>query len=191
MGWQGRGNQADFHVDPNDQIQKARFRRERRLQDEAEYQRTRMEREARAAERRLQYEVEEAERRKKRETALARSYALLFRHMTDEQRNMLETENRFLVMSQSGRIYEIRRGMHQNVYLLNNQGHPVEQLCCLPSGGCPEGDVMLAQMLYLMTDEERFRQRANRWELQDMNGNQRDRRLPLTDGARQLDRAAA
>jgi hypothetical protein len=193
--WQGQGHQSDLFYDPNDQVQQARIRRERR--DEADYQQRRMEAAAAEAERRRQWEagaeqrrIEAEQRRVQRETALACSYALLFQHLTDDQRNMLESENRFLIEVNSGRIYEIRRGRHQNVYRLDENGHAVEQLCCLPRGEVPDGDVMLAQMLHLLCNEEQFRRIANRWDLRDMQGNQLDRRLPLTDGARRLDRVA-
>lgn len=187
----GSGDEADLFYNPNDRVQQARIARERRLQDEAEYQRRRMERAAREAEQRRQWEAEDAERRQRVAAALTRSYELLHRHLTDEQKNMLESEDRFLVTSQSGKVYEIRRGIHQNVYLLDDQGRAVEQLCCLPRGGVPEGDVMLGQMLHLMAGEERFRSIANRWELRDVRGDQLDRRLPLNAGAVAMDRRAA
>jgi len=202
--WQGQGNQADLHYNPNDQVQRERLRRERVVQDEAQYQQQRMERAARAAEQQRQWDAGAPERvaalarqataeRVRQEavkTSLKRSYELLFRHLTDEQKNMLESENRFLIEVKSGKIYEIRRGMHQNIYRLDDQGRPDEQLCCLPQGHVPEGDVMLAQMLHLMCNEEGFRKVANRWELRDMRG-QLDRRRPLTEGAIQVDRRAA
>jgi hypothetical protein len=202
--WQGQGNQADLHYNPNDQVQRARIQRDRLAQNEAQYQQQRMERAAREAEDRRLWEAraperaaaaarqaaEAARQAEARTTALKRSYDLLFRHLTDEQKTMLESENRFLIEVKSGKIYEIRRGIHQNIYRLDDQGHPVEQLCCLPQGQVPEGDVMLAQMLHLMVNEEGFRKVANRWELRDMTG-QLDRRRPLTDGAVQVDRRAA
>jgi hypothetical protein len=203
--WQGQGNQADLQYNPNDQVQRERLRRERALQTEAQYQQQRMERAARDAEEHRQWEARAPERaaalarqaaehqarQEALKTALKRSYDLLFRHLTDDQKNMLESENRFLIEVKSGKIYEIRRGMHQNIYRLDGQGRPVEQLCCLPQGQVPEGDVMLAQMLHLMVDEEGFRKVANRWELRDMTGQQLDRRRPLTDGAIVVDRRAA
>jgi len=203
--WQGQGNQADLYYNPNDQVQRERIRRERAVQNEAQYQQQRMARAAREAEERRQWEARAPERaaalarqvaeqqaqQEARKTALKRSYDLLFRHLTDEQKNMLESENRFLIEVKSGKIYEIRRGMHQNIYRLDDQGRPVEQLCCLPQGQVPEGDVMLAQMLHLMVNEEGFRKVANRWELRDMTGQQLDRRRPLTQGAAQVDRRAA
>ena len=101
----------------------------------------------------------------KAEKAKDRSYQLLYQHLTDEQKTMLENENKFLVVSHKGNIYEIRRGRHMNVFRLGLEGKPVEKLCCLPGGGVPEGDVMLAQMLHLMTNEDRFRKKANKWEI--------------------------
>lgn len=187
----GSGDEADLYYNPNDRVQQARIARERRIQDEAEYQRRRMERAARDAEERRRWEAEAAERRQRVAAARARSYELLHRHLTDEQKNMLESEDRFLVVAQSGKVYEIRRGIYQNVYLLDERGRAVEQLCCLPRGGVPEGDVMLGQMLHLMAGEEHFRSIANRWELRDVRGAQLDRRLPLNSGAAAMDRHAA
>jgi len=203
--WQGQGHQADLCYNPNDQVQRARLREARYLQDEAQYQQRRMARAAADAEQRRQWEAQAPERAAQaarqaeeatrqaeaRKTALKRSYELLFRHLTDDQKNMLESENRFLIEVKSGKIYEIRRGIHQNIYRLDDQGRPAEQLCCLPQGQVPEGDVMLAQMLHLMVNEEGFRKVANRWELRDMTGQQLDRRVPLTQGAVQVDRRAA
>jgi hypothetical protein len=190
-GWQGRGHQADLWVNPNDHVQRARIQRERRLAEEARYQQQRMQQAAADAEQRRRYEIEEKERQERRKTALKRSYELLFRHLTEAQKNMLESENRFLIEVKSGKVYEIRRGTHQNVFRLDDRGRTVEQLCGLPMGQLPEGDVMLAQMLRLMVDEEGFRKIANRWELRDISGEVHDRRLPLTDGAIVVDRRAA
>ena len=182
--WQSRGHGSDFLYDPNDRLGKERLRRERLVLQEAENQRLRMEREARAAEERRRWEAEAPERERRRleaeqqqKAALSRSYALLFRHLTDEQKNMFESENRFLIIGQSGHIYEIRRGIMHNIFRLDEQGRAVEELCCyIPN--VPEGDVLLGQMLHLMANEDEFRRGSNRWELRDMS--QADRRLPLT-----------
>lgn len=181
--WQGQGHQADLYYNPNDQVQKARIRRERLLQQEAERAQQRMEQAARDAEARRQWEAGAPERERLRleqEVALVqakgRSYELLFRHLTDEQKAMLDNEHRFLIISQSGRMYEIRRGIMHNVFRLDEQGRAVEELCCyIPE--VPEGDNLLGQMLHLMANENEFRRSSNRWELRDMSPV--DRRQPL------------
>lgn len=186
--WQGRGNADDLWYDPNDQLQKQRLRREREIIREAEAAESRRRWEAEAPERERRrlaelerQRVENQQREQQRQTALKRSYELLFRHLTDEQKNMLETENRFLITAQSGRLYEIRRGTMHNIFRLDDQGRAVEELCCyIP--GVPEGDNLLGQMLHLMTNEDEFCRGSNRWELRDMN--QVDRRLPLTGRVR-------
>jgi len=193
--WQGQGNQADLQYNPNDRVQRERLRQERTLQTEAQYQQQRMERAAREAENTRLWEagaperaaaaarraVADAAEQEARKTALKRSYDLLFRHLTDDQKNMLESENRFLITAQSRRMYEIRRGLMHNIFRLDDQGRAIEELCCyIP--GVPEGDSLLGQMLHLMANEDDFRRTANRWELRDMSPV--DRRLPAAGRVR-------
>lgn len=181
--WQGRGHSNDLWYDPNDLVGRERLRRERLILQDAEHQQQRMEREAAAVEAQRRWEAEAPARaaaaaatEERRKTALTRSYSLLFQHLTDAQKNMFESENRFLIVGQSGHLYEIRRGIMHNIFRLDDQGRAIEELCCyIPN--VPEGDVLLGQMLHLMANEDDFRRGSNRWELRDMN--QTDRRLPL------------
>lgn len=181
-GWQGRGHEADMWVNPNDQLQQRRLRQERDLAAEADRALRRQEQMAQETVRREERRVQLAAETERRKAAKDRSYALLHRHLTDEQLTMLENESRFLIEVNSGKIYEIRRGIHQNIYRLNDEGRIVEQLCAAPRGDIPEGDAMLAQMLHLMVNEEEFRRVANTWDMQDHRSNA-DRRLPLRAAA--------
>lgn len=174
-GMQGRGHQADLWYNPNDQLQ----RRRRDLAAEANRAIQRREEAARYEREAEQRRILEAERVQLRAVAKDRSYLLLHNHLSEEQLAMLENESRFLIEVNSGKVYEIRRGIHQNIYRLDGEGRIVEQLCAAPRGDVPEGDAMLAQMLHLMTNEEAFRQVANRWNIEDHRRGQEDRRLPL------------
>ena len=182
-GWQGRGHEADMWLNPNDQLQQRRLRTERNLAAEADRALRRQEQIAQNAVRLEQQRVTQAAETERRKLAKDRSYALLYRHLTDEQLAMLENEHRFLIEVNSGKIYEIRRGIHQNIYRLNGEGRVVEQLCAAPRGDIPEGDAMLAQMLHLMVNEEEFRRVANTWDIADHRAGDVDRRLPLRAAA--------
>ena len=189
-GMCGRGHSADLWFNPNDQLQKRRLRNERDVLRAAECAQERMEWEANRPAREeaarvatAERQVVEAARQERRALAKDRSYALLHRHLTDEQLAMLENESRFLIEVNSGKVYEIRRGIHQNIYLLNGEGRITEQLCAAPRGGVPEGDAMLAQMLHLMVNEEEFRRVANIFNMADHRAGQVDRRLPLQAAA--------
>jgi hypothetical protein len=181
-GWQGGGHEADLWCNPNDRVQQQRLRRARDLATEADRAIARQAEIAQLAVRREARRIEDAARVERRGVAKVRSYNLLHRHLDEDQLGMLENEGRFLIESRSGQLYEIRRGIHQNIYRLNEEGRIVEQLCAAPSGDLPEGDAMLAQMLHLMVNEEGFRQVANKWDFADHRHTE-DRRLVLPRAA--------
>ena len=128
------------------------------------------EREARVArERQLRAEADErlAHERHDREVAVQRAETMLHENLRPGQRRMLRQHSRFYVRSQLGNRYEIQRGHHGNVFKVDSKGKRTESLCVYPTGGLPEGDVMLGQMLHLQYNEEAFRKTAHISQLQN------------------------
>jgi len=86
-----------------------------------------------------------------------RATELLLRFLADEQARQYQAEQAFLVDVASGHRYKLRRG---NTILRLENGQPVESLCVHPTG-VPAGDTLLAQKLWLETNEEELRRTAN------------------------------
>lgn len=105
-----------------------------------------------------EYDNGEYDRRTKRAMRLLRSW------LTPEQNRDLTTKEAFYVTSQSGRTYRIAKGTVSNVELLGADGCTTARFCVQPAGAAAfPGDVMLAQKLWLETDELDFLVRANRF----------------------------
>jgi hypothetical protein len=157
--------------------------RARVVEAEAEWERTRPEREA--AERRAHRLI--ARRAAERKKAERRAERLLLRHLNRRQRDEYAATGRFHIVVPSGRIYRIQYGKMHNVFQVQ---HPDDyetllELCVLPANArnLPECDVMLAQMLWLLTDEEGTRDESNIWAGTAIN---RKRPMVHTGTGRQL-----
>lgn len=93
------------------------------------------------------------------DSAVARSRALLERTLTPEQSRDLLVRGYFHV--QGKRFgYRIREGHSGNVDALDAAGRVVSRFCAYPLGRVPVYDVMLAQKLWLETDENMFLKKA-------------------------------
>lgn len=87
--------------------------------------------------------------------AHARSLRLLRETLSPEQREQHEKHGYFEVVGgETGRRYRIRTGVQLNVELLDIRGRPVGELCFMPEGELPVGDVMLAQKIALELFEQ-------------------------------------
>jgi hypothetical protein len=108
----------------------------------------------------------EREARRVIEVSLARRRAndLLHRSLTSEQREDLAKKNCFYLDSiqpnGERRRYRIDRGTHGNVKLLDAQGRIIGRYCVQPTA-VPVEDAMLAQKLWIETDEPGFLRVAN------------------------------
>ena len=96
--------------------------------------------------------------------AEAKAKALLFEHLTLDQQAMWNAHNLF-EKEINGERYKFIYGTHGNVSKLRD-GKTVERFCIAPiaphdGGFLPVEDVVLAQMLLLMSDEPDFRRIAN------------------------------
>lgn len=91
--------------------------------------------------------------------------------LTDEQWTQYEREERFELITQSGKRYRISRGHAGNVKLIEDD-EIAESLCVHPRmaafdeahrhvGDLPNEDAVIAQVLALQTDEDAFRKVAN------------------------------
>jgi hypothetical protein len=77
---------------------------------------------------------------------LARSLALLEDNLSAAQRAQFARVRCFEVIGgETGTRYRIRYGVSMNVDQLRHNGGVIAQLCFLPGGGLPVGDVLLAQ----------------------------------------------
>lgn len=118
------------------------------VQDQARYEKERIEREKRNAEEKI-----------RRIAAEAKAKDLLMNYLSVEQREEYERHQRFHVITKAGKLYRINKGSHGNIKLIE-EGAAVESLCVQPRG-VPDFDSMLAQKLWLETDEEQIRKVAN------------------------------
>ena len=112
---------------------------------------------------RLQCEQERAENQRQKEQAVQVAKGLLEECLSEEQLEMFYDLNCFLVISQSGRLYRIKKGRMRNIEELDIQDteKSIARLCAHPAMRVPDYDTMLAQKLMLETDEDEFRRIAN------------------------------
>jgi hypothetical protein len=108
----------------------------------------------------LEQKVAREEQEVKRLAATKRAEDLLLLHLNDEQIKQYLTEGYFETVV-NDKIYRINKGRAGNVYLIE-KGKTKYKYCAHPAAYTPEGDAMLAQLLMLKTDEERFIKTANR-----------------------------
>lgn len=90
-----------------------------------------------------------------------RAKALLHRVLSAAQTKDLAENGGFFVFAPSGKLYRIYQGSHGNVDEIAPDGTPIARFCVQPSG-VPAEDSMLAQMLFLLNQEEEFLRIANR-----------------------------
>jgi hypothetical protein len=95
-----------------------------------------------------------------RQKADQRAKELMMNCLSPEQRDEYERHKRFHVITPSGKKYRINKGTHGNIALLGENDRVLEKLCVQPEG-IPKYDAMLAQKLWLETDEEKVRKVAN------------------------------
>lgn len=91
--------------------------------------------------------------------ALAKARALLERALTMQQRRDLFARGYFCVQGRRY-SYRIREGHAGNVDALDSSGRVVSRYCAHPLGRIPVHDVMLAQKLWIETDEDMFLREA-------------------------------
>ena len=105
-------------------------------------------------------------KQKKRDKARAekRSHALLCRHLTREQRQMLNGLGHFYVEAADGYTYRIEYGIHGNLKWVDPETDETLIHYCVSPEGVPAYDVMLAQKTYLELQPELLLEKANSWE---------------------------
>jgi len=100
--------------------------------------------------------------------AEAKARALLERALTPEQRRDLVAGHCFYVKGQRY-TYRIREGHSGNVDALDPSGYVVSRYCAHPLGRVPVSDVMLAQKLWIETDENMFLNEAAPYRLRNID----------------------
>lgn len=100
-------------------------------------------------------------RKRKARKASIRAKALLFRHISREQKWELRATKSFHVQGKDGLTYRITEGSANNVYMLDEQGKARFRLCVMGNyevlnGQLPIYDLMLLQKIYLEQDPDQF-----------------------------------
>jgi len=93
------------------------------------------------------------------QAALARARVLLEGALNPEQRRDLLARGYFYVKGKRF-TYRIREGHSGNVDALDSRGRLIDRFCAHPLGRVPVYDVMLAQKLWIETDENMFLKEA-------------------------------
>lgn len=115
-----------------------------------------------AAERdRRERERVEAERIEAARLAKERARVLLLDHLDAEQRSSFEANNRFFVISSTGRKFCIHLGRQHNLWLVDDNNQHTTGYCGHIREYVPDEDNVLAQMLLLQSDEAEFLRVAN------------------------------
>ena len=99
------------------------------------------------------------------QAAEAKARALLERALTPQQRRELFAKRCFYVKGKRF-TYRIREGHSGNVDALDASGRVISRLCAHPLGRVPVSDMMLAQKLWIETDEDMFLEKAAPYPLQ-------------------------
>lgn len=146
-GWQYLGT---LDTDVGIRYVGIRYEPEQPTEEELREHRERIRRNAR--------ELEEAD-----EEADARAEALLLSFLSEEQQRNYRDGQWFEVVGSAGGRYRIRQGMVGNIDWLDEDGAAAGSLCCHPVYSLPHPDIMLAQMLALITDEKAFVRLAHRY----------------------------
>jgi len=99
-----------------------------------------------------------------RDEASARARELLFRFLTDEQRESYESALYFETIGSLGTRFRIKRNTMANIEILDSTGAMVAALCAHPrddSEWLPEADKHLGQLLAIQNDEREIMRVAN------------------------------
>lgn len=99
------------------------------------------------------------------QAAVAKARVLLEKALTPEQRRDLFARGCFYVKGKRF-TYRIREGHAANVDALDANGRAISRFCAHPVGRLPVYDVMLAQKLWIETDENMFLKKATPYPLQ-------------------------
>jgi hypothetical protein len=99
------------------------------------------------------------------QAAVAKARLLLEKALTPEQRRDLLARRCFYVKGKRF-TYCIREGHAANVDALDSTGGVISRFCAHPVGRLPVYDVMLAQKLWIETDENMFLKKATLYPLQ-------------------------
>lgn len=95
--------------------------------------------------------------------ATKKARELLLEHLDERQRKDYEEKQRFFVVSQSGKKFEIicSGGNAGNVRIYNDKGKPIASACCHAKTQMPIEDHFLVQLLNIKFNEEEFLNQAN------------------------------
>lgn len=95
------------------------------------------------------------------EAAQQRALDLLMSCLTEEQRENYRLRKCIRVVSNKGNIFEITHARMHNVFRLDMAGQRIEEWCVVALGQVPICDGMLAQKMWLETDEDHVMKHSN------------------------------
>lgn len=101
------------------------------------------------------------EERAARLEAERKAEELMMRFLSPEQRDEFRRLSLFTVHLPNGNRYQVRKGHAGNVYKIGEREKLVERLCIHTRETVPDFDNMLAQKLFLESNEDEFRRVAN------------------------------
>lgn len=94
--------------------------------------------------------------------AVARALDLFNSRLSLEQYRQFCDYRRFGVRGSMGGRYVVEIGKSYNVFMVDYRGNALYAYCCAPDNNLPVYDAMLAQKLWIETDERAFMDKANR-----------------------------
>jgi hypothetical protein len=109
-----------------------------------------------------EYKKQQEEEQLARKEAQERAKSLLKSVLAKEQLERFERDECIPVDTAKGNRYLIKKGRSANINVLDVDGKCTHRLCAHPVSDVPDYDTMLAQLLYLRSDEEAFLKMANR-----------------------------
>jgi hypothetical protein len=93
--------------------------------------------------------------------AEGKARALLESVLNPDELTAFKRDGHLIVHGRSGRRYRLRQGRVANIDVIHRDGRILHRLCAHPDRTMPALDIMLAQKLWLETDEHEFVSRAN------------------------------
>lgn len=97
--------------------------------------------------------------------AKLRAKRLLLSVLSPRQREEFRENNAFIVHGSDGGVYELQLGRYHNIFRINEDGDQIEELCGAVEEAVPDEDNLVAQKLWLETNESYFRSLCNIWDI--------------------------
>lgn len=94
-----------------------------------------------------------------------RARRLLLSVLSPRQRDEFRQDNAFIVHGSDGGVYELQLGRYHNIFRIDEDHNHIEELCGAVEEAVPDEDNLVAQKLWLETNESYFRSLCNIWSI--------------------------